>query len=537
MANKTLTTDELPSIFSDRLGLVYTSQVSSGHKKKLGQYFTPVEIAKLMAQFCTVDREKIKILDPGCGVGILSCALAEYISLNNPNVREIEITAFETDLDIIAYAERSFSHLGEWLRKRGVLLTHFVCINDFIHHNALVLENQTGTGQEELFDVMICNPPYFKIAKDDPINVAARSIIHGQTNIYCIFLMLGAKLLKEHGQCIFITPRSFASGSYFRLFRELFFSMMEFQHIHLFDSRRDAFQRDKVLQENIIVSCIKNQQMANQLPLPFDERRQVSISVSNGLHDIASRKVKDYALNDLVDLKSEQRILYIPTSANDDQVISLFKSWKSRLKDFKINVSTGKVVAHRSSEWISIGAAKDTVPLIWLNNVDKMKFHWPIEVGSKGKEKWQHMVSSKASASVLIPNKDYIFLRRFSSKDDHSKLIATPYFSKDLKNYRMIGVENHLNVIYHTEKAMLKSEVIGLSALLNSKLFDVYFRTFNGNINVSATELKEITFPDVATIRKIGNMIDMNNYTQDYLDQIIGDFFKIDLRNLQLWMN
>ena len=35
--------------------------------------------------------------------------------------------------------------------------------------------------------------------------------------------MVAAKLLKEGGELIFITPRSFASGNYFRAFREAFF--------------------------------------------------------------------------------------------------------------------------------------------------------------------------------------------------------------------------------------------------------------------------------------------------------------------------
>jgi len=526
---------ELPTSYADKLGLLYTNNVSIEHKKALGQYFTPIEVAKLMAQFYHLDKEKIRILDPGCGIGILSCALIEFISDNFPNVKEIEVTVFETDLDILPYTEKCFSYLGKWLHRKGILLTQFVCVNDFILHNASVLENQPNS--EEMFDVVICNPPYFKIAKDDPINKAAKSIIHGQTNIYSIFLILSGKLLKEGGQLIFITPRSFTSGSYFRLFREIFFSMIDFENIHLFDSRKEAFGRDKVLQENIVISCKKNTKFLNQLSIPFKEKKSINISVSNGLDDLGNRKSKHYSIDQLVDLKSYQKNLHIPTSSKDDKVISLFKSWKFKLKDFNISISTGKVVAHRAADYLIRNEINGCVPLFWLNNVEKMKFTWPITKFAKNKEKLQYILNNKATKSILIENKDYIFLRRFSSKDDHSKLIASYYFKSRFEKYKMIGVENHLNYIYRDKGKLLKSEILGISALLNSKLFDVYFRTFNGNINVSATELREIPLPDIKIIKKIGLMIGGDTFDQVYIDKIIGKIFKIDLKDLQLWMS
>ena len=70
---------ELPSDFADRLGIYYTQQVTTDHKKVNGQFFTPIPIARLLASFCTISKSRVKILDPGCGIGILSCALIEYI--------------------------------------------------------------------------------------------------------------------------------------------------------------------------------------------------------------------------------------------------------------------------------------------------------------------------------------------------------------------------------------------------------------------------------------------------------------------------
>ena len=47
---------------------------------------------------------------------------------------------------------------------------------------------------------------------------------------------------------VYLTPRSFASGAYFRAFREWLFARIRPIRIHVFGSRKDAFHRDEVLQ-------------------------------------------------------------------------------------------------------------------------------------------------------------------------------------------------------------------------------------------------------------------------------------------------
>lgn len=107
-------------------------------------------------------------------------------------------------------------------------------------------------------------------------------------------------------------------------------------------------------------------------------------------------------------------------------------------------------------------------------------------------------------------------------------MVATPYFV-DISQAEFIGVENHLNYIYRPKGHLGRNEILGLSALLNSKLFDTYFRTFNGNINVSATELREMPMPPLEDIKQIGNQIILqNNYSQSIVDDIVNDYFDLE---------
>jgi adenine-specific DNA-methyltransferase len=56
-----------------------------------------------------------------------------------------------------------------------------------------------------------------------------------------------------------------------------------------------------------------------------------------------------------------------------------------------------------------------------------------------------------------------------------------------------------------------EEEIWGISALFSSNLFDTYFRTFNGNTQVGASELKQIKMPPLEKILDIGNVL-KNSY-------------------------
>lgn len=106
-------------------------------------------------------------------------------------------------------------------------------------------------------------------------------------------------------------------------------------------------------------------------------------------------------------------------------------------------------------------------------------------------------------------------------------MVAAPYFS-DPEGPELIGIENKVNYIYRYKGNLEKNELIGLAALLNSKLFDTYFRTFDGNVNVSATELREMPMPPMESIIAIGNqIIAADNFSQNYMDEIVGVLFEM----------
>lgn len=507
---------ELPSEYADRLGIYYTKQVTQKHKKESGQFFTPTPIAHLMASFCDLTGNILRILDPGCGTAVLTCALIEHLTEQNNNIEFIDLVAYETDPELISFSQETLSHLKKWLQLKGVRFQYLLHIHDFILDNAKALQ-RTSQNQDN-FDIIISNPPYFKLAKDDEKTIAAKELVSGQPNIYSIFMGIASKLLNENGELIFITPRSFASGNYFKAFRELFFNTVQIDKIHLFNSRKDTFNRDSVLQETVIVKAIKS---------AINPNKQVTVSSSVGIKDISEPTIKYFPSSELIDLNSKEKILHLPTNDKEESILDLVTSWENNLINYDIHISTGPVVSFRSWDFIQNNYENGTVflaPLFWLHNVNKMSLEWPITSKNKG----QFIKIEPASKSLLIPNKNYILLRRFSTKDDKSRLIAAPYFCNYVKS-NFIGVENKVNYIYRKKGHLERSEVAGLCALLNSELFDIYFQIFNGNVNVSATELREMRFPPINDIKEIGNKIILSNdYSMNNVNQIVNEYFVLE---------
>lgn len=72
-------------------------------------------------------------------------------------------------------------------------------------------------------------------------------VVHGRPNIYAFFMAVAADLLRDGGEMVAITPRSYFNGPYFKRFRKRFFDRMAARQIHVFESRTDAFQEDAVL--------------------------------------------------------------------------------------------------------------------------------------------------------------------------------------------------------------------------------------------------------------------------------------------------
>lgn len=499
---------KLPSEYAEKVGFDYANSTTDKHKKDTGQFFTSKVIADFMGNLAQPTSDYISILDPGCGTAILSCSLIENL-IEKSQIKEIDLRLIEIDSNVIKETKKVASFLKAWLLEKDIALNIIIEQKDFVlsNYGAFIKNTLFGNQEIEKYDYIISNPPYFKISKSDKRAQVAKELVYGQPNIYSLFMGLSAKLLKPDGELIFITPRSFAAGNYFKAFRKSFFNEVSISDIHIFESRNKMFKNDNVLQENIIIRATK------------ETNTNIRVSVSECIKDLNKPQISIFKTEELIDINSKEKVLFIPSNNKEAETINVFQRWKNSLNDYNIQISTGPVVAFRCKDYLVSDYTTEIkiAPLIWLHNTKEMKFVFPLKKGTKP----SYIIDSKESQKVLLKNKNYILIRRFSSKDDKSRLVCSPYFASNIK-FEKIGIENHLNYIYRPNGDLSEEELWGISAMFNSSLFDTYFRTFNGNTQVGAFELKQIKMPPLEKIILIGEKVKNATHLQrEEIDNII----------------
>lgn len=380
------------------------------------------------------------------------------------------VSSYEIDGELAEALRVAINYLTRWAALRTISLRATVKRQDFVLENAGGLRS-TGVLFDRRdytpFDLVVANPPYFKIPKSDPRAQPATSVVHGQPNIYALFMAASAALLREGGELAFITPRSFTSGAYFRVFRERFFASVRLVSVHIFNSRRDAFGRDDVLQENIIVRGIRDDAWHQNA-----RRATLVVSSSHGVADLKNLVRRSMPLTSALDMSSTDRVLRLPILEGEHEAVRLVDSWPASLHEYGLNISTGPVVPYRATKFLRMASVSSAVlvPLIWMHHVHAMRVRWPNEA-----RKPQYIQIGHAERSLLVPNRNYVLLRRFSAKEEARRLVAAPWINSNNPS-QLLGIENHLNYIHRPGSELEEDEAWGLSALLNSSLLDTYFR-------------------------------------------------------------
>ena len=470
------------------------SGLNAKQQAKLGQFFTPSEAAVLIASMPQLPNNgALRVLDPGAGSGALTAALVARL-LSEASAASIHVVVLETDELVLPALRATIRECQEVAAASGVRFTAEVVQGDY-----LVIAEQLGAG----FDLVIMNPPYAKISASSVNRDLMLSRGVEAPNLYAAFMSLAVLNLRDGGQLVAITPRSFANGVYFEQFRKKFLDVMTMTRIHIFESRSTVFSDTGVLQENIIT-------LSTKLGLPSE----VVLSVSTGHKDEVVTRTVPYS--EVLSATDKHRFIRIPSSANDTEVVSRFVSLPSSLEGLGVRVSTGRVVDFRSRDNLTDEPIENSFPMVYPASIKAGAVRHPV-VGAK--PQWFHPLHD-GELKLLVPTGVFVLVKRFSAKEEKRRLVAG-IWSPSANRSGPVAFDNKLNFL-HIDGAGLDLELAsGLSLWLNSTIVDTYFRTFSGHTQVNATDLRNMRFPNADDLRKLGTLGQIELPDQESIDSMV----------------
>lgn len=465
-------------------------------KSQLGQFLTPARTAQYMASlFYPSTGGVCRLLDPGAGIGSLSSAFLERCISGELAFGKTEITAYELDPLLHKELESTFSG-----HSKRIPLAYEIMGGDFIEEAV----NRIQFGSDNGFSHAILNPPYKKINSNSRHRSLLRQAGIETVNLYSAFVALTLVLMAPGGQLVAIIPRSFCNGPYYRLFRNFLLGRAAIRHIHLFESRNKAFQDDGVLQENIIIMLGRGGQQGDVI---------VTTSTDDSFSDLATHM---HHFDRIVSPTDPERFIHIPT-VPWTSTTELSTTIRYSLEDIGVQVSTGPVVDFRLKDHLRSMPGPGTVPLLYPCHFNGQNTEWP-KVDTK---KPNAIHRNAETQKWLFPTGFYCVVRRFSSKEEKRRIMASVVQPDTFAGAEELGFENHLNVFHEGKRGLPAALARGLAVFLNTTAVDEDFRRFSGHTQVNATDLKLMKYPSRKMLITLGEKAEELPSDQRSIDLLV----------------
>jgi adenine-specific DNA-methyltransferase len=457
-------------------------------KSALGQFLTDVHVADLMASMFTGSREHVRLLDAGAGAGALTHALVKKLVTQEAAPHSIHVTAYEFDPMMIKPLQKTLAACQKLCKDHDIEFTSELRNEDFLRSATTVLRDDLFKKERPSYNMAIINPPYRKISSTSTARALLRSVGIETSNLYTAFAALTIRLLDQEGEMVAITPRSFCNGPYFRPFRSDLLQRTSLNRLHIFDSRKDAFKEDKVLQENVIYQVVAGSKQSEKIIVSNSSGKE------NGLIT-----VRNVPFQEVVTPDDPQLMFHLETDLAQVEAAGRMRQLNNTLKDLGLTVSTGRVVDFRAEEFITQEPTEESWPLIYPSHFSEGYVQWPKPYGKKPNS----LARDSATDSLLVPRGMYVLVKRFSSKEERRRVVAALYDPEKV-NAEAVAFENHLNYYHRNGKGLEVNIAKGLAAFLNSTMVDNHFRRFSGHTQVNATDLRSLSYPEKEILERIG---------------------------------
>ena len=237
--------------------------------KKKSQFFTPDDIAYKMIKTINLknilSKETIYILEPSAGCGILIGTLIRELMNSTNDIKEIYIDAYENDMELASLLRSNLIKIKKVAKEKNNINIKYKVIQDnfIIRNRKKWSSNKTFRG----YDIIISNPPYKKINQESEEACIMNNIIHGQPNLYTLFIAMSIKMLNYDGIYTVLSPRNYLTGEYSKLLRKYILKKCSLKHIHSFGNRHIFTS----VNQEVIISTFQAKQSDNKINIMYNE--------------------------------------------------------------------------------------------------------------------------------------------------------------------------------------------------------------------------------------------------------------------------
>lgn len=247
------------------LSINLTKNIISKEKKKFGIYFTPpntiIKNIKILEPYISNIKN---VLEPSCG----SC---EYVLMLNQQY-DLNIVGIEHHKDIYEN------------------IKHIQTNN---HNIKLYNENYLDYLTDETYDLIIGNPPYFVMSKED-VDEKYYSYFDGRPNIFILFIIKSIQLLNDEGILSFVLPKNFLNCLYYDKTRKYIYENLKI--IDIIECNDDYLETS---QETIIMIIQKNKDILNNKTFTLNKNNYTIFGLPKNIHKLNKLYKDSKTLNQL----------------------------------------------------------------------------------------------------------------------------------------------------------------------------------------------------------------------------------------------
>ncbi len=462
-------------------------------KKLFGQYYTPPYLVDNVLKISCIenqDFDTVKIADPACGSGAF--------------LRKIILILFDKKLPIEKICDFINKNLfGFDINPFAVLLCKITllftvidnCVTDdnvkivlkSLNFNNIKNINTLTANIEEKFDIVIGNPPYFKIINSILcFNKDYNSVLNGQGNIYVLFIYWSILHTSKGGHIGLIIPQSIRSGVYFKLIRDKI-SNLCLKDVILIDAKKRT-QVFTDAEQAVLAIHIQNNKSR------VDSKTKVIISQDGKEKNISG-------VFEQRDIISEEAIT-LPIDMKANILITRIKETFNKFSEVETDLIFGNgLFVWNQNKGNLTTDSKQGLPIIYGNYIVDGKFIFCPEKNNlilEGGRKPYCLPCEKISSFIYSGVR--LIVKRTSGLENYQRInscLISNDFSKQHEKYLL---ENHINMLYFKEDKNILidyDKLLYLDAFLRSSIVNFIFKMSNGNTQVSASELNNLPYPNV----------------------------------------